>query len=84
MPSVPVGYRHKWKYSGHWKERKTRPGKWTFTYTAMKTRKGSPKGGLRTGQSVIWNIRGTQTATKVSGRTYKTTLRGTKTLRRAP
>ena len=81
---VPRGYQHNWRYKGHWKETKIAPGKWTFKYTALKHRKGSPRGGLNIGQSVIWNIHGTQTATKVSGRTYKTILKGTKTLKRSP
>ena len=81
---VPINYKHHWRYKGHWHERKVAPGRWQFTYTATKTRAGSPRGGLRPGQKVIWNIRGTQIAQKVSGRTYKTTLTGVKTLRKAP
>jgi hypothetical protein len=77
---VPVGYKHKWKYRGHWNEEKIKPGEWEFTFHAQKNRKGSAKGGLKPGQKVKWKIEGTQTATKVSGRTYKTTFKGRKQL----
>ena len=81
---VKPGYKHRWKYKGHWKETKIAPGLWKFRFDALKHRKGSPKGGLRPGQSISWNIKGTQTAIKVSGRTYKTTFTGSKILRSSP
>ena len=77
---VPTGYKHNWKYKGHWKERKGKKG-WKVDFTAKKSRSGSSKGGLPIGSKVTWNLKGTQTATKVSGRTYKTRFKAKKTLK---
>jgi hypothetical protein len=81
---VPVGYKHKWRYKGHWKETKVQPGLWRFRFDARKSRAGSAKGGLNVGQSLTWKVTGYQTVTKVSGRTYKTSLRGSKILKVNP
>lgn len=77
---VPKGYRHNWKYKGHWRERKTGRGKWDVDFTARKSRKGSGRGGLPVGSEVTWKIEGYQTARKVSGRTYATRYRARKRL----
>lgn len=77
---VPAGYEHNWKYGGHWKEKKQKDGSWKVDFTAAKRRKGSAKGGLPIGSKITWGLRGTQTAEKVSGRTYKTRFRAKKTL----
>ena len=76
---VPTGYRHNWKYRGHWKERKGRRG-WNINFTARKSRKGSKRGGLPVGSRIVWKIEGYQTARKVSWRTYATRLRARKKL----
>ena len=77
---VPAGYKHKWRYRGHWKETKNKNRTWDVDFTALKSRKGSSRGGLPVGSKILWKLEGHQTAEKVSGRAYKTILRAKKRL----
>lgn len=76
---VPKGYKHNWSYRGHWAEKKIRPGKWTFTFTATKHRKaGRNLGSFGIGTKGAWRINGIQYITKTGTGTYQTKLIGTK------
>jgi hypothetical protein len=78
--AVPKGYKHNWTYHGHWKETKTRPGNWKFTFRATKSRKTAKSmGSFGVGTKGAWKIRGTQYITKIGKGKYQTKLVGTKT-----
>ena len=77
-----VGAKHKWTYSkGIWKETKTSPRMWKFSYTNSKYRRGrkAPRGtGMPVGSKLHWKIRANQYALKTGANTYKLIMRGTK------
>jgi len=75
---VPTGYRHIWGYHGTWDERKVKPGKWTFTFTATKGRKHTSMGSFGVGTTGAWKINGIQRIRKISRDKYQTKLTGTK------
>ena len=77
-----IGRGHTWRYSpGIWKETKVSPHGWKFTYENSKTRTGSWARwgqGMPVGSKLIWKIRATQYAKKVSPNRYILTMKGKK------
>ena len=77
---VKKGYKHYWKYTGKWSEKKTGPGRWNFTFKATKGKKSKSYGSFKKGFKIKWRIKGTQTATKTKKGTYQTVFKGRKRL----
>lgn len=75
---VPKGYKHNWAYHGAWKEKKIRPGLWTFTFQATKHRKAKNIGEFGIGTTGAWKIQGIQYIKKTGTGKYQTKLIGTK------
>lgn len=81
---VPKGFQHNWAYHGKWKEKKTAPGKWTFTFRATKGKKaryikGAPGKGFKVG----WRIKAKQYVIKTGRGKYQTYMKGRKQLIKA-
>ena len=79
MRGVPRGYTHNWKYTGHWKEKKTGPGSWKFRFKATK-RTNAKAMGPEPGSRVKWKINGVQSVVKTGKGKYKTDFIGKKKL----
>ena len=76
-----VGGSHNWRYSqGEWKETKTAPDKWEFTYVVNKRRKwDAPEGtGAPTGTEYHWYMLAHQTVRKLNANEYTTSMAGVK------
>jgi hypothetical protein len=78
---VKVGHGHKWQYeAGEWKETKTAPNKWKFTYKVGKKRRGhAPEGsGAPVGTEYHWYIIADQVVKKLDANNYSTEMTGSK------
>jgi hypothetical protein len=78
---MKVGRSHKWYYDkGEWKERKTSPDEWNFTYSVDKRRAGhAPEGsGVPVGTEYHWYILAHQNVRKLDANRYATAMMGTK------
>ncbi len=78
---VKVGHGHKWEYeAGEWKETKTAPNKWKFTYKVGKKRRGhAPEGsGAPVGTEYHWYILADQIVKKLDANNYSTEMTGSK------
>lgn len=78
---VKVGHGHKWYYeAGEWKEKKTRPDRWSFTYKVGKKRAGvAPEGsGAPVGTQYHWYIIADQIVKKLDANNYSTEMTGAK------
>lgn len=78
---VKVGHGHKWQYeAGEWKETKTAPDKWKFTYKVDKKRAGhAPEGsGAPVGTEYHWYIIADQIVKKLDANNYSTEMTGSK------
>lgn len=75
---VPKGFRHIWGYHGKWDEKKIRPGKWKFKFTATKGKRSKSYGSFGKGTTGAWDIEGKQYIKKVGKGKYQTILYGTK------
>jgi hypothetical protein len=78
---VKVGHGHKWQYeAGEWKETKTAPDKWKFTYKVGKKRAGhAPEGsGAPVGTEYHWYIIADQVVKKLDANNYSTEMTGSK------
>ena len=78
---MKVGRSHKWYYDkGEWKEKKTTPDKWEFTYAVNKTRAGqAPEGsGVPVGTEYHWYILAHQNVRKLDANSYATSMTGLK------
>ena len=76
-----VGGSHNWCYrSGEWKETKTAPDKWEFTYLVNKRRKwDAPEGsGAPTGTEYHWYVLAHQKVRKLNANEYTTSMAGVK------
>ena len=79
LRGVPKGFKHNWKYKGHWKEVKTRPGKWKIDFRATKSRRSARgMGSFGIGTKGAWRVKGVQYITKTGKGKYQTRLIGTK------
>lgn len=77
---VKKGFKHNWKYKGHWKEKKVGKGIWRIDFRATKGRKARSYGGYAKGSRLKWKINATQYAIKTGKGTYQTRMIGTKRL----
>ncbi|MGE5556837.1 MAG: hypothetical protein ACM3UY_11365 [Methanocella sp.] len=78
---VKVGHGHTWQYeAGEWKETKTDPNKWKFSYKVGKKRRGkAPEGsGAPVGTEYHWYIVADQIVKKLDANNYSTEMTGTK------
>ena len=78
---VKVGHGHKWEYeAGEWKETKTAPNKWEFSYKVGKKRRGkAPEGsGAPVGTEYHWYIIADQIVKKLDANNYSTEMTGSK------
>jgi hypothetical protein len=78
---MKVGRSHRWYYDkGEWKEKKTSPDKWNFTYSVDKRRAGhAPEGsGAPVGTEYHWYILADQNVRKMDANRYTTAMTGIK------
>src|SRR5215208_3648725 len=78
---MKVGGIHQWNYErGEWREKKTAPDKWEFTYATNKRRAwNAPEGsGVPVGTEYHWYVLAHQTVAKMSANDYTTSLNGLK------
>jgi hypothetical protein len=78
--ATPKGYKHIWGYHGVWKERKTSPSNWSFTFDASKGKKSKSYGSFKPGFRVKWKINAIQEAIKTGKGSYQTKMKGIKRL----
>src|SRR5829696_8540749 len=78
---MKVGGTHQWNYErGEWREKKTAPDKWEFTYATNKRRAwNAPEGsGVPVGTEYHWYILAHQNVRKLDANSYTTSLTGLK------
>ena len=78
---MPVGGGHTWKYTdGVWRERKTAPDRWEFTFSSLKRRiREAPEGsGVLVGTGYHWFIVAHQRVRKLDKDSYETAMEGVK------
>ena len=76
---VPKGYKHNWKYTGRWKEKKVKKGLWKIDFKATKSRKTAKSmGSFGIGTKGAWKIKGIQYIRKTGKGKYQTRLIGVK------
>ena len=78
---MKVGRSHRWYYDkGEWKEKKTSPDEWNFTYSVDKRRAGhAPEGsGAPVGTEYHWYILADQNVRKMDANRYTTAMTGIK------
>lgn len=77
---VKPGYRHLWKYTGLWNEKKIGKGLWKGSFRATKGKRSKSLGGFPKGTKVLWKLTGTQTARKTAKGRYQTNFKFRKKL----
>jgi hypothetical protein len=78
---MPVGGEHIWEYPhGIWREQKTAPDRWVFSFSSLKTRgRKAPEGsGVPVGTGYHWFILAHQKVRKLDKDTYETSMEGVK------
>ena len=76
---MKVGGTHQWNYErGEWREKKTAPDKWEFTYATNKRRAwNAPEGsGVPVGTEYHWYILAHQNVRKLDANSYTTSMTG--------
>ena len=78
---MKVGGTHQWNYErGEWREKKTAPDKWEFTYATNKRRAwNAPEGsGVPVGTEYHWYVLAHQNVRKLDANSYTTSMTGLK------
>src|SRR5215213_4947579 len=78
---MKVGGIHQWNYErGEWREKKTAPDKWEFTYATNKRRAwNAPEGsGVPVGTEYHWYVLAHQNVRKLDANSYTTSMTGLK------
>jgi hypothetical protein len=78
---MKVGGTHQWNYErGEWREKKTAPDKWEFTYATNKRRAwNAPEGsGVPVGTEYHWYVLAHQNVRKLDANSYTTSMTGFK------
>src|SRR5438046_1160507 len=78
---MKIGRTHRWLYDqGEWKEKKTTPDCWEFSYAVTKRRVGhAPEGsGVPVGTEYHWYILAHQNVRKLDANDYSTSMTGVK------